>query len=40
VAEIAPLLDLYDKEDSLFRGMCDAARLSREQILKIRKSKV
>jgi ATP-binding cassette, subfamily C (CFTR/MRP), member 1 len=40
VAEFAPPLELFDREDSIFRGMCNAARLTREQIVKIREAKV
>ncbi|KAJ9097159.1 hypothetical protein QFC21_004828 [Naganishia friedmannii] len=36
VAEFANPLDLFDQHDSIFRGMCDAANLDREGILKIR----
>lgn len=36
IAELDTPLALYDKEDSIFRGMCDAASLTREQIVKIR----
>jgi ATP-binding cassette, subfamily C (CFTR/MRP), member 1 len=40
VAEFAPPIELFDREDSIFRGMCDAARLTREQIVRIREAKV
>ena len=36
IAELDTPLCLYDKEDSIFRGMCEAAGLTREQIVKIR----
>jgi ATP-binding cassette subfamily C (CFTR/MRP) protein 1 len=36
IAELDTPLNLFDKEDSIFRGMCDAASLTREQIVKIR----
>lgn len=36
IAELDTPLGLYDKPDSIFRGMCDAANLSREQIVSIR----
>jgi len=36
IAELDSPLALFDKEDSIFRGMCDAAALSRKMIVKIR----
>ncbi|KAM0755919.1 ATP-dependent bile acid permease [Meredithblackwellia eburnea MCA 4105] len=37
VAEFDEPLVLFDKEDSIFRGMCDKAKLSREDIVRIRR---
>ena len=36
VAEFDTPLDLFDKEDSIFRSLCSEAKLSRQDILKIR----
>lgn len=36
VAEFDTVLNLFDKEDSIFRSLCDEAGLSRQDILKIR----
>ncbi len=36
VAEFDSPLDLFDKEDSIFRSLCNEANLSRQDILKIR----
>ncbi len=36
IAELDTPLALFDKEGSIFRGMCDAANLTREQIVRIR----
>lgn len=36
IVEFDTPLRLYDQEGSLFRSMCNAARLDREAILKIR----
>ncbi len=36
VKEFDTPLNLYDSEDSIFRSMCEAARLTREQIVRIR----
>jgi ATP-binding cassette subfamily C (CFTR/MRP) protein 1 len=36
LAEFDSPLNLYDREDSMFRSMCEAAHLDRETILKIR----
>lgn len=36
IAEFDHPLALFDKPDSIFRSMCDAAKLSREAILRIR----
>ncbi|KAJ9111012.1 hypothetical protein QFC22_006657 [Naganishia vaughanmartiniae] len=36
VAEFDTPLNLYDQQDSIFRGMCDAANLDRDAILRIR----
>ncbi|KAI5452226.1 hypothetical protein NCC49_000792 [Naganishia albida] len=36
IAEFDTPLNLYDREDSTFRSMCEAAHLDRETILKIR----
>ncbi|KAI0701717.1 multidrug resistance-associated ABC transporter [Earliella scabrosa] len=38
VVEFDAPLDLFDKEDSIFRSLCNEANLSREDILKIRRS--
>jgi hypothetical protein len=36
IAEFDTPLNLYDREDSIFRSLCGAAYLDREAILKIR----
>lgn len=36
VAEFDTPLNLFDKEDSIFRSMCDAAKLTRAGIERIR----
>jgi ATP-binding cassette, subfamily C (CFTR/MRP), member 1 len=36
VAEFDTVLNLFDKEDSIFRGLCEQANLSRTDILRIR----
>lgn len=36
VAEYDTPLNLFDKEDSIFRSLCNEARLSREDIVRIR----
>ncbi|KAJ7607370.1 multidrug resistance-associated ABC transporter [Roridomyces roridus] len=36
VAEFDTVLNLFDKEDSIFRGLCDEANLGRGDILRIR----
>ena len=36
VAEFDTPLNLFDKEDSIFRSLCNEANLSRSDILKIR----
>ena len=36
IAELDTPLALFEREGSIFRGMCDAAALSREMIVKIR----
>lgn len=36
IAEFDTPLNLYDRPDSLFRGMCQAANLDREAIVDIR----
>ena len=36
VAEFDTPLNLFDKEDSIFRSLCDEANLSRQDIVKIR----
>ena len=36
VAEFDTPLALFDREDSIFRSLCDEANLSRQDILKIR----
>ena len=38
VAEFDAPLNLFDKEDSIFRSLCDEAHLSRQDILRIRAS--
>lgn len=38
VAEFDTPLNLYDREDSIFRSLCDEANLSRQDILRIRTS--
>ncbi|KAK7454037.1 hypothetical protein VKT23_011548 [Stygiomarasmius scandens] len=38
VAEFDTVLTLYDREDSIFRSLCDEANLSRSDILRIRAS--
>jgi hypothetical protein len=37
VAEFDTVFNLYDKEDSIFRSLCDEAGLSRPDIERIRK---
>ena len=36
VAEFDTVLNLYDKEDSIFRSLCNQANLHRPDILRIR----
>jgi hypothetical protein len=36
VKEFDTPLNLFDRKDSIFRSMCDAAQLTRDQIIKIR----
>lgn len=36
VAEFDTVLNLFDKQDSLFKSLCDEAGLSRQDILRIR----
>ena len=36
VAEFDTVLNLFDKEDSIFRSLCDEANLQRTDITKIR----
>jgi hypothetical protein len=36
VAEFDTVLNLFDKEDSIFRSLCDEANLQRVDILRIR----
>ena len=36
VAEFDTPLNLFDKEDSIFRSLCNEANLSRQDIVKIR----
>ena len=36
VAEFDTVLNLFDKEDSIFRSLCNEAHLSRDDILRIR----
>ena len=36
VVEFATPLELFDREDSIFRSLCNEANLSRQDILKIR----
>ena len=38
VAEIDTPLNLYDKEDSIFRSLCSEAGLTRQDIVRIRSS--
>ena len=38
VAEFDTPLNLFDKEDSIFRSLCNQAGLSRQDILRIRAS--
>lgn len=38
VAEFDTPLNLFDKEDSIFRSLCDEAGLSRQDIVRIRAS--
>ena len=38
VVEFAAPLALFDREDSIFRSLCNEASLSRQDILKIRAS--
>ena len=38
VAEFDTPLNLFDKEDSIFRSLCNEANLSRQDIVKIRAS--
>lgn len=37
IAEFDTVLNLYDKEDSIFRSLCDEANLQRADIVRIRK---
>jgi hypothetical protein len=36
IAEFDTVLNLFDKEDSIFRSLCNEANLQRSDILKIR----
>ena len=36
IAEFDTVLNLFDKEDSIFRSLCHEAGLSRQDILRIR----
>jgi len=36
VAEFDTVLNLFDREDSIFRSLCDEANLQRADILRIR----
>lgn len=36
LAEFDTVLNLFDKDDSIFRSLCDEAGLSRQDILRIR----
>ncbi|KAH8822118.1 multidrug resistance-associated ABC transporter [Flagelloscypha sp. PMI_526] len=36
VGELGPILELFDKEDSMFRGLCNDASLTREDIMKLK----
>ena len=36
VAEFDTVLNLFDKEDSIFRSLCDEAKLQRADIIRIR----
>lgn len=36
VAEFDTVLNLFDREDSIFRSLCDEARLTRADIIRIR----
>ena len=36
IAEFDTVLNLFDKEDSIFRSLCNEAGLSRQDILRIR----
>ena len=36
VAEFDTVLNLFDKEDSIFRSLCDEAKLQRGDIVRIR----
>lgn len=36
VAEFDTVLNLFDKEDSIFRSLCNEASLSRQDIVRIR----
>jgi ATP-binding cassette, subfamily C (CFTR/MRP), member 1 len=36
VAEYDTVLNLFDKEDSIFRSLCNEAQLERDDILRIR----
>jgi ATP-binding cassette, subfamily C (CFTR/MRP), member 1 len=38
VAEYDTPLNLFDREDSIFRSLCDEANLSRQDIVRIRSS--
>ena len=38
VAEFDTPLNLFDKEDSIFRSLCDEAGLTRQDIVRIRSS--
>lgn len=40
IAELATPLELFDKEDSIFRGMCDQSSITREDIEKSRNEAV
>jgi len=40
VAEFDTVLNLFDKEDSIFRSLCDEANLQRADILRIRSEHV
>lgn len=36
VAEFDTVLNLFDKEDSIFRALCNEANLTRQDILRVR----